>query len=95
MLAEALKDSRRHESTIDLSKVTLTHHALHKQPRADLDLSQGDAAGLTALVAAGSRGLHAADSFAALPRRASHRRLSASMATPRGHQTTYGYRTVS
>jgi type I restriction enzyme, R subunit len=61
MLAEALKDSRRHEPTIDLSQVTLTHHALHKQSQAGLDLSQGDAAGLSALIAAGSRGHHAAE----------------------------------
>jgi type I restriction enzyme R subunit len=61
MLAEALKDSRRHEATIDLSQVTLTHHALHKRPQTELDLSQGEAAGLSALIAAGTRGHHEAD----------------------------------
>jgi type I restriction enzyme, R subunit len=61
MLAEALKDSRRHEPTIDLSQVTLTHHALHKRLQTELDLSQGEAAGLSALIAAGTRSHHEAD----------------------------------
>jgi type I restriction enzyme R subunit len=39
LLAEALKDSNRHEDTIDLSDVTLTHHALHKRPEQQLDLA--------------------------------------------------------
>ncbi len=61
MLAEVLKDSQRHEPGIDLSEVTLTHHALHKQAGSDLKLSEGDAGGLAATLAAGSRGRHEAD----------------------------------
>jgi type I restriction enzyme R subunit len=61
MLAQVLKDSQRHEPTIDLSGVALTHHVLHKQPGSDLDLSKGEAAGLSALIAAGSRGRHETD----------------------------------
>ncbi|TQJ23805.1 type I restriction enzyme R subunit [Micromonospora sp. A202] len=58
MLAQVLKDSQRYAPAIDLSDVTLTHHALHKQPESNLNLSRGDAAGLSALVAAGSRSPH-------------------------------------
>ena len=61
LLAEALKDSNRHEETIDLSGVTLTHHALHKQPEQHLDLDTGEAEGLASVLAAGSRGRHEAD----------------------------------
>ena len=53
MLAEVLKDSQRHEPGIELSEVTLTHHALHKQAGSDLKLSEGDAGGLAATLAAG------------------------------------------
>jgi len=61
MLAEVLKDSQRHEPSIDLSDVTLTHHALHKQADSGLDLTKGDAAGLASVLAAGSRGRHEAE----------------------------------
>jgi len=56
-----LKDSQRHEPSIDLSDVTLTHHALHKQADPELDLPKGDAAGLASVLAAGSRGRHEAE----------------------------------
>lgn len=61
LLAEVLKDSRRHDPSIDLSGVALAHHALHKQLAADLDLTSGDAEGLASIIAAGSRGAHEAD----------------------------------
>ncbi|HQG70692.1 MAG TPA: type I restriction endonuclease subunit R, partial [Rhodoglobus sp.] len=61
LLAEALKDSNRHEDTIDLSDVTLTHHALHKRPEQQLDLGTGQADGLASVLAAGSRGRHEAE----------------------------------
>ncbi len=61
MLAEVLKDSQRHDPSIDLSDVNLTHHAIHQQPGDDLDLAKGDAAGLVSVLAAGSRGPHDVD----------------------------------
>jgi type I restriction enzyme R subunit len=61
LLAEALKDSNRHEETIDLSEVALTHHALHKRPEQELDLGAGQADGLASVLAAGSRGRHEAE----------------------------------
>ncbi|MDQ2721796.1 MAG: hypothetical protein M3Y19_00550 [Actinomycetota bacterium] len=60
MLAEVLKDSQRHDPSIDLSDVTLTHHALHKQTDPELDLTKGDAAGLASVLKAGSRGTYEA-----------------------------------
>lgn len=59
-LADTLREERRHEAGIDLSDVTLTHHAIHKETPADLKLSDGDAGGLASVVAAGSRGSHEA-----------------------------------
>ena len=61
MLAEVLKDSQRHDDGIDLSDVTLTHHALHQQLPADLAMNRADAEGLKATLTAGSRGRHEAD----------------------------------
>lgn len=61
MLAEVLKDTQRHEDGIDLSDVTLTHHALHLQAPADLILSEVKSDGLAATMAAGSRGRHEAE----------------------------------
>jgi type I restriction enzyme R subunit len=61
LLAEVLRDSQRHEPAIDLSKVALSHHAIHKQPDADLDLTKGTAEGLASIMAAGSRSAHEAN----------------------------------
>ncbi|MEI2700567.1 MAG: hypothetical protein V9E94_20345 [Microthrixaceae bacterium] len=61
LLAEALKDSNRHEESIDLSDVTLTHHALHRRPEQELNLGTGQPEGLASVLAAGSRGRHEAE----------------------------------
>lgn len=58
MLVEVLKDTQRYEQVIDLSQVTLTHYALHKEPTRDLNLADAETRGLSAVISAGGRDRH-------------------------------------